>query len=420
MIDSLTHGFILPLYFFFSNTATPVTFNHANKKYGEFITINTLAEYNSNSIHTNFLWTSLKGGYLDQTMKDAVSNRLQDKNKAGFDFNTEIIYLKLGDTLFNKPGWGYYGGIKNRMIASARFKPAVFQLPFYGNAPFLDKEMDLSDVKGSLMMYQTIGFGFVKQWKRPKTNHAITFGAGFINGNFSTDFSGNRNTFYTSPDGQQVDVTAQFQINQSNARNFSPFFPNGQGGALEFSYEYQGPSGHNLTFQVNDFGFVSWNEFSKHLRIDTTVSFNGVTVADVFAINEGAINGIGDSLSSMFQVAQDSGRYLQWLPVSFHAGYTKIFSESFPIYLQLGVQYVMSPGYIPRLYLRSSFYPVKWFMVGAGISYGGFGSINYHLDLGFHFGRGYQINLQTRNLEGMVPNNYGTGVSAGFRFTKNF
>lgn len=419
MLDSLTYGFFMPLFLYFSNTATPVTFPDQNGKYNEVFTINSLAEYQSSSVNSSFFFQALTGKFLDTDIKNSVSNRLASTNRIALDWNTELTYLKMGDSLFGGKNWGYFIGFKNRLWAGSGFRDAVFNLGFYGNAPYAGQPLDLSNTWGNLMMYQQIGFGLVKQFPDKKVKHTLGGGVYFVNGNFNIDFTSRNMTFYTDTFGQYVDVEADFRFRQTNPDNFTPFFPTGQGVSFDLFYEIRFGKGNALFMQANDLGFISWNDFSRTITVDTAVRFDGVTINDIFSIDDATISDIGDSLSSLFNAKTDSGRYMVPLPMSFHIAYAHPLASG-KVWLYGGVRHYLLRNWIPQMYARVAYYPAQWFMLGGQVAYGGPGGLQVGLDLGFNFGKGYLLNICTRNLESIVPNTMATGTSVGLRFAKHF
>jgi hypothetical protein len=105
--------------------------------------------------------------------------------------------------------------------------------------------------------------------------------------------------------------------------------------------------------------------------------------------------------------------------MNMNISYSHILADG-KVMLQGGLQLRSLNSYVPMIYARGIFYPHKSVMLGTMIGYGGFSNLNVGLDVGFDFGKGYVINLSTRNLEGIVPNTFGTAMSAGFKFCKMF
>jgi len=409
--------YVIPLLVIFSNTNTFNFFNHNNAGRRHSVTVNTFGQVGSNAITSDFMYSFLNGSYLDNSIKDPVRDKLGSYNRMGMDWMTEISYMNLNDSVLGN-NWGYYLGIKNRAYADARFTSDLFNVTFYGNSSYAGQTARFSDSYGDFVMYQQFQVGFIKQVLEEKHAHAFGFGVSFLNGNMRNTAGISTGTLYTDVNGEYLDVTASLAVQRTSASNSYFMANNGSGLSLDLFYEYRLGTSGVFSMSVNDFGFINWDRPGGRLWIDSTINFDGVEIGNILETDGSEFAGFGDSLRQY--VNEDEQRYgLMMLPINVNMSYAYMFKGE-RVMLQGGVQFRSMNSFVPLIYARGIFYPHRHIMIGTMIGYGGFSVLNVGLDLGFDFGKGYIMQLSTRNLEGVVPNTFGTALSAGFKFSKLF
>ena len=115
--------------------------------------------YNSNAITNRFFTTFLTSGYLDNSIKDAVSKRLANTNRFGGDVNYGSYF-----TLYSKKKeQKFFIGIKNCLHFDMRFSSDLFKTAFYGNQQYQGKIANFDNFNLNLLQYQQIEFGIVKK-----------------------------------------------------------------------------------------------------------------------------------------------------------------------------------------------------------------------------------------------------------------
>lgn len=415
-LQALTYAF--PILLMFSNTNSYHYFNHNYQDKRFAVTVNSFGQFGSNAITTDFTYKFFTGQYLDESTKDAVQIKLGDYNRLGLDWNTEISFMNLNDSLLGK-NWGYYLGVKNRIYADSRFNSNFYNLMFYGNRDFAGQTADFSDSYADLIMYQQFQVGFMKQLHHKNDIHTIGFGLSFINGNFR--YAGNifNGSLYTDDLGENVELNANVEFQRTSANHM--YFMANNGSGISFDLFYEGKLGQNsfVSFSLNDVGFINWDRPGDKLTIDSTLNFSGVEIENVFTTDGSEFTHFVDSLDQYYLKESADNFGLMALPMNMNISYSHLLGGG-KVMLQGGLQLRSLNSYVPMVYLRGIFYPHKRVMLGTMIGYGGYSNLNVGLDLGFDFGKGYIINLSTRNLEGLVPNTFGTAMSGGIKFCKMF
>lgn len=411
-------AYVVPFLVMFSNTNTLNFFNHRNSERRHSITVNTFGQYGSNAITSDFVYSFLNGQYLGDGIKDPVRNKLGDYNRAGADWVTEISYLNMNDSVLGK-NWGYYLGIKNRMYADVMFSRDLFNLAFYGNRDYAGATANFGKSHADYVMYQQFQVGFTKQIFHEKNVHTLGFGISFLNGNMRYSADIYKGTLYTEPDGEYIDVNTTLAFQRTSAANTNFLANNGSGLSVDLFYEARMGTSSIFSLSVNDFGFINWDRPGDQIRIDSTMRFEGVEIQNIFETDGSEFSDFADSLDQYY-IRENEHRYgLMMLPLNMNLSYAYAFKGD-RVMLQGGVQFRAMNSFAPMIYARGIFYPHKNIMLGTMVGYGGYSMLNVGLDLGFDFGKGCIMQLSTRNLEGVVPNTFGTAISAGFKFSKMF
>jgi hypothetical protein len=414
-------GFLIgvPMFFLFSNTNVMNYFHFKYPQHHRQIQLNTQAQFGSNAIHTSFINTFLTGNFIDNEMKASVSDQLfKSNNTLGFDWNTEVSFTNYNDTLLGKD-WGYHLGISNRIYGDFAFEKNLFDLAFYGNKPFQGQNVSLAPAHGEIVFYQQFKLGFIKSFYSEKEQHKFGFSLSFINGNNRMMFDSGRMTMNTDSAGNFVDVSAQVQLLRTNP-DYSYFLSN-NGSGLAFDIGYDGciNDKHNIHLSVNDIGFIGWTRPGQIAEIDSNLHFTGVQINNIVTATGDEFTSFADSLNAQYVKTRVETLGTMMLPMNINFNYTYALKPQV-IYLQAGIQTKMLRSFYPFIYAKGIFYPSKNVMLSAMFGYGGFSKFNFGVDIGFEFAKGYSLLVYSKNLEGVIPNTFGTGLSAGFRFNKSF
>jgi hypothetical protein len=409
----------VPMFFLFSNTNVMNYFHFKYPGHHRQIQLNTQAQFGSNAINTSFINTFLTGNFIDNAMKASVSDNLsKSNNTAGFDWNTEVSFTNYNDTLLGK-NWGFHLGISNRIYGDFAFEKNLFDLAFYGNKPFQGQNVSLAPAHGEIVMYQQFKLGFIKSFYSEKEQHKFGFSFSFINGNSRMMFDSGRMTMNTDSAGNYVDINAQVMMMRTNP-NYSNFLSN-NGSGLAFDIGYDGciNERHNIHISVNDIGFIGWTRPGDIVNIDSSIHFTGIQINNLVTSNGQEFSNFADSLDDKYVKARTEALGTMMLPMNINLNYTYAVKPE-KIYLQGGVQTKMLRSFYPFVFAKGIFYPHKNIMLSAMFGYGGFSKFNFGVDLAFEFAQGYSVLVYTKNVEGVIPNTFGTGLSAGFRFNKSF
>ncbi len=409
--------FGIPMFFLFSNTNVMNYFHWKYPKHHRQIQLHSQAIAGSNAIHTSFINTFLTGNYIDNEMKASINN-MRSSNTLGFDWNTEISFTNYNDTLLGK-NWGYHLGISNRMYGDFVYEKNLFDLAFYGNSMFRGQNISLAPAHGEIVMYQQFKLGFIKTFQEGDDIHRLGFGFSFINGNNRMMFDSQRMNMNTDSAGNFVDLDAQLLLLRTNPEYSYFLSNNGSGLGLDIGYDGCINKRNFVHFGVTDIGFIGWTRPGDIATVDTSLHFTGIEINNIVTASGDEFQNFVDSLDDKYVKTRKEPLGTTSIPLGINLNYTYAVKPEV-IYIQGGIQTKMMKSFFPYVYAKGIFYPAKSVMLAASFGYGGFSKFNFGFDMGFDFGKGYTILLYTKNVEGVIPNTFGTGLSAGFRFNKSF
>jgi hypothetical protein len=299
------------------------------------------------------------------------------------------------------------------------YEKSLYDLLFYGNSPFRGQTISLAPAHGEIVMYQQFKLGFIKSFHTETDEHKFGFALSFINGNNRMMFDSPRLTMTTDSAGNYVDVNGQLNLLRTNP-DYSYFLSNnGSGLSLDISYDGCIDKKHYIHMSMNDLGFIGWTRPGDIATIDTSIHFTGIQINNIVTATGDEFQNFADSLGTKYVKTRVESLGTTAIPMGITLNYTYA-AKPEKIYIQGGVQTKMLRSYYPFVYAKGIFYPHKSIMLAAMFGYGGFSRFNFGIDMGFEFGKGYSILLYTKNVEGVIPNTFGTGLSAGFRFNKSF
>ncbi len=409
----------LPMFFLFSNTNISNYFHFKYPTHHRQIQLNTQAQLGSNAVNTSFINTFLTGNFIDDAMKASVSDQLMKSNNTmGFDWNTEVSFTNYNDTLLGKD-WGFHLGLSNRIYGDFAFEKNLFDLVFYGNKPFQGSNVSLAPAHGEIVFYQQFKLGFIKSFSNDKDQHKFGFAVSFLNGNSRMMFDSGRMNMNTDSAGNFVDLDGQLFLMRTNPE-YSYFLSN-NGSGLGFDLGYDGciSNRHYLHLSLNDLGFIGWTRPGDIAEIDTSIHFTGVEINNIVTATGDEFQNFADSLDDKYIRTRKETLGTMVLPMNINLNYTYAIKPE-KIFLQAGVQTKMLRSFYPLVYVKGIFYPHKNIVLSVMAGYGGFSRFNFGFDFGVEFAKGYSLLVYSKNVEGIVPNTFATGLSAGFRFNKSF
>ncbi|HXD94041.1 MAG TPA: DUF5723 family protein, partial [Bacteroidia bacterium] len=240
------------------------------------------------------------------------------------------------------------------------------------------KTANIGNVNINHFKYQEIKLGLI--WDNIDTTAKLGFSLSYLKGQSLLQINTGAASIFTAGDASQIDFnmhgSSLVMSDTSKGKNGIGTF-NGNGMSAEFfaSMPYTSVLGPSKFFvSVNNLGFIKWNSNTVNYNADTSYIFKGVTVNNVFQLNDASVKNLTkDSLVK--KLTQHGKQSVSTnLPMSLFILHTINFSKLFA--LNTGFRYFFNGNYKPYLYAEGQFALHKNFTATAHIGYGGYGKLS--------------------------------------------
>jgi len=354
--------------------------------------INGGVDYYSSAIEKDITSKFIRGGFIDQAMKDRSFSKHGAVNRLGGIGLGSIEYRNYNKRIFKKKNWGYVIKGSYDAFFGALYSKGLFGLAMYGNEQYRGETIDGSGTNLSMTTYQKIGFGLIDS----KTKSSVSLNVYNVNNRMTAQMR----KFELTQDlaGDNIELVLDGEISTANSNKFNQ----GIGFGVDVDFKLPISYGKNnstafVQFQAQNIGFAYMYEKQKVYRLDTTFTFSGLEFNQLV----GDDSFFGDSLSLLDSLGVTSSlkNKTVMLPGFIQVG--KIVDEHSTKKLQsfFGLRLYPTLIYSPFIYAGANYKPLEWLNVGANVSYGGFGKFKTGLYSSVRFSN-YSIGLATENLIG--------------------
>ena len=377
----------------------------------------------SNSLDRSFLNSMLYGGYITDNMKSKWIDS-GDKNN--------IIYAEIRNGLsynynFKKQSIGFSLADINSLNAS--FTDDLLSIGFKGNFYNQDKTLDFAgtSLRSDRFQQYKIKYGTAIN----NINLDIAFS--YLAGNHHISYIIEKGSLYTAPFGTYLDVEYDMKAFVTDTSNFSVFANNGNGAAIDFSADFNIQE-YKMQLSVSDLGFIMWNPSSITLASDSTFSFQGIEVEDVFNFNDSVL----DANNIIDDEPQTNTRsFKSYIPATIHFSfiaeteytYFKTYTAGFIAKWQPYMDNkLLSLAKINQGFRESNFTPLyyihsvlnaKYYDIIPTLSYGGY-SNDMNIGLAISRGQKNKFVIGTHQLEDAFKVKESKAASIYFSLTKYF
>src|SRR6185437_3208884 len=262
------------------------------EKYGTSINLHAEYELNSTAIQNDFIDKFIYGGHIDSATKAHSQKRLQAQNRIGGNYFA-------GATAFfgsKNSKYRFIAGLKQVEMVNASFSEDAFNLGFYGNKMYEGKTANIGNININQYKYQEIKLGLI--WDNIDTTAKLGFSLSYLKGQSLLQINTGSASIYTAADASQIDFnmhgSSVIMSDTSKGKNGISTF-NGNGMSAEFfaSMPYTSILGPSKFFvSVNNLGFIKWNQNTVNYNADTSYIFKGVTVNNVFQLNDASVKNL--------------------------------------------------------------------------------------------------------------------------------
>ena len=393
-----------PLSAQFSSSLLPPT-NALDKRWSDVITVEGGLDYNANSIYNELAYAIRVGDTLDRALREHTQGALKGNNRGMSDLGLRVTWTG-EDSLFGHARWRPIVSVAHHDVIGIRFAPDLYSVVFFGNAAFEGQRADLGPSAFTQMRYQTFGVGIRDAWSRAFVRLDAAMGQTLATADL--DWAG----VYTGMDGRVVRASVRGEVMQSDTAGNDLGRNNGLGAALSGRWEtaLHGPWPTRITFSLEDFGFIHWNNEAMCLKKDTMVEFTGVEVADVFGLDDVLIG--EDQLRDTFGLHFTKGAFTTLLPFRIAIALEHPLNERWTLSGSLDQRNLQ--GYAPHAMVGALHTFRNGMMLGASVAYGGAGGLRLPVALRVPAGEHILLWLGSPHLPGFaLGSTRGWGVQGG-------
>ncbi|PIX35084.1 MAG: hypothetical protein COZ59_06970, partial [Bacteroidetes bacterium CG_4_8_14_3_um_filter_31_14] len=214
----------------------------------------------------------------------------------------------------------------------------------------------------------------------------------------------NRGSFYTSIDGDYLDLNTKFSYFTSDQshKNFTDV--NGIGISFDAFFVIENTKSKlSFTFASEDLGYISWTKKSYLAGVDTAIHFDGVEITNIMNVAQENLHGISqDSLMDIIYSKSDTVPFQLSIPEKLSFEIKKEWSGFINSAL-IGVNYIFDVGQpIPQFYAMQTAVITKWLNIGLIENYGGFSGFNVGLYFQVNTNKNFNATISSGNLTGFI------------------
>jgi hypothetical protein len=363
----------------------------------------------ANTINNELLFGLYRGGYLQRELRQRNLDAMKDQNRFGYDIGARFTAIG-EDSLFGGSKWRPMVSIGHRDVLGTRFSRDVFSWAFFGNADFEDRMAELGNSAHVGMRYQSLGIGIAAR-------DGLSFlRVDLVNGQSFSASDLRVADVTTATDGRLITADLLGYYWSSDTAGNALGRTLGLGVALNGCWTAHLTSGTTpveLAVEVQDLGFIQWNDRSVRLQRDTLINFSGLVVDDLFDLD--GILSSGDQLLDTFGLRYTTGSFRSLLP------FRLAFSTwlTFPNGWHAGVllQQVNLPGFVPQFSALGSKRLGERTLFGGELTFGGFGGVRFGAAVRRRFGEKVWGSIGSTHIPGFVlGQTRGLGLQAGIAF----
>ncbi len=411
---------IIPFFIYF-NTQQAIRPFHQEYSNSRFH-IQTMhqGDVGSNFFTGNVLSSFLQGRPIERSRREKLKDRFGISNSGhhlGLEAYNDITFYYKPEKLFGSQSWAIFGGVKNRILTQASFSSRVGEAVMLGNAHLENKVVNLEGFGFNYWQYQQLQVGLIKTIKTEVTLLNFGMGIAYLNGNNWLDFHNREGYFYTSANGDSIELAMRGQFRQSDNENNRLFTLNGYGASVDLFLE-----GKTKDLQffvgVQDIGGIAFQRNARTYSFDTLIIFQGLEFESITNIGDSYFQNLSDSLQSIINSGKRSANHFAFLPTMISGGISTELSAKTSA--QLFVNHRLGGHYNPQFIFRLQWKALPKFHLGVNGLLGGYHSTGLGADVAANLGSGYVLSTGMRSFLGLISPNSTAGFSGFFSFVKYF
>jgi hypothetical protein len=309
--------------------------------------------------------------------------------------------------------------VRDRQNFNARYSDDFYKLGFYGNAQYAGKTAILNDFNLNYVHYQQVQIGFFSSRSDSVARWGI--GISFLKGQQLASILAKKAELFTSADGQYINFNTGMEVAQSDTAHKGLAAFNGSGASVDLYFEapmFTKSLKSKITVSATDIGFIRFNNQSLYLKQDSLFHYTGFKINTIYDLQDSTFGHTNkDSIQNRIAPFKKQAVYVT-LPAILNFTFETEFTKHF--HLTEGAKYIYNANYNMLIYVKTSFYINKNFMLSGTFGYGGYGKYNYGIGVFANFGKGFILYAGSNNLEGFIAQNKASGMSGYVSLIKVF
>ena len=389
------------------------------------VSLGKRGNYNLNStVFTNRLfYRLLDGNHVSERDVDRMQSRTSPYNNIGYNFDLDAYASFRPDSLFNREmkNHTFYFRLADRQLINAQFSDDFVDFTLMGNRNFAGSEANFDQFNLEISRFQQIQIGAFHHFE---SGNVVGASIGFLNGEQNQLIDSDFFRVQTEIDGNSLSASSLLTIQQTDTNNTGFLSNNGAGASIDLYFQKMlsssDGSSRKLTFELQDLGFIRWNANSINYQIDTTYTFEGVFIEDIFNLNDSALSASNpDSLIDDFLGDGSPGAYTYWLPARLMVNYSV--HKANGTFYRFGGIYRFQANMLPYIYGQYGKQLKPNLSLAGTLGLGGYGMINLGFESRLHWNwANLDFHIASNNLEGLILPMFSGGTSLFVGVQKRF
>ena len=362
----------------------------------------------SNTLDNNILNTFLYGGTINQELKDHWIGLSRKNNTVNGELSNGISFsknLQSGNLLFS---------IFDRNNLNININKDLLKLILNGNYNYQGELLEFNSSNLRITRYQQYKIGYNLKLKKNQIKLAVSY----LQGNHNINIVINEGSLFTYPNGESLNINYDINSFITDTSSYKFFNSNGNGFAIDFSSNINFNKSE-INIYMNNLGYIKWNNQSINNSIDSSYSFNGITINNfnnlydsILDYNDNYSLNIRDkNINYKTYISADIGINIEQkvtfynikkIMLGINSKWQPLIDDKRLTFNKIK-QGISESNYKPKVYISTQI-PYKDFNILCNLNNGGY-SKKTNLDLGIEVNKNFTYIIGSKSINQMLKNN---------------
>lgn len=411
---------LLGMYFFFSysqsqllfsnqgfNAATYIPAMYPQLEMNKFqISSGLQLSIGNNNFSYSIVDKLLEGKPITYEETQNMAKKSKKRNVIGSEYSFHLL-----NAVIKKDRYILGLGIEENDLFSFSYNRDLGKLLWQGNSQFEGKTVKEDKAKfywHRVRYYKVTGATQLTDKLSIGVNAKLVQGVRQIR---TKHFSG---SLFTAQEGEYLDFTMDYEFNTAGLGkgNRGIFKFNGVGAGVDITAAYQINESQLQTIYVTvqNLGFVSWSgNATTYTESVNQFRFEGQVISNLFAVQDNKNNAF-DTLRKVFSSKLSAQKYIDMLPLRLSVGYVQQINEKVQVSGLFEQGYHSSITFRPHLEAAAQYKLNEYLAAGGCMGVLGFNNFNLGLHTCLNY-KGFGIWLSADQITGLILPKMGTGVA---------